>query len=210
MTLLNLFLVFLKIGVLGYGGGLAIVALVYDSIQQFGSITEEEFANWVAITQVTPGPVGINIATFTGYGTAGIIGSIVATLGVAIPAFVIVSLVCKVLFKYMNSWGVQGALTGIRPAAIGLVGTAFITLAKPAVISDSHLGTILLGQLGALEDGGGAHEILDALHVFLDTSAVDWIALAIMGATIYLILKKKMNPIIVLMIMGGIGAVLQA
>ena len=63
MTLLNLFLVFLKIGVLGYGGGLAIIALVYDSIQQFGTISESEFANWVAITQVTPGPVAVNAAT---------------------------------------------------------------------------------------------------------------------------------------------------
>ncbi|MCQ2567260.1 MAG: chromate transporter [Mogibacterium sp.] len=190
MTLLNLFLVFLKIGVLGYGGGLAIIALVYDSIQQFGTISESEFANWVAITQVTPGPVGLNIATFTGYGADGVIGSIVATLGVALPAFVIVSLVCKVLFKYMDSWGVQGALTGVRPATIGLVGTALVTLVKPAIFSESHLGAAFVEALA--------------------TTQFDWVALGIMAASVYLIMKKKMNPIIVLLIMGAVGAVLQA
>ncbi|MBQ0018666.1 MAG: chromate transporter [Clostridiales bacterium] len=190
MTLLQLFLTFMKIGVLGYGGGLAIIALVYDSIQQFGTISEEQFANWVAITQVTPGPVGLNIATFTGYGTAGIIGSVVATLGVAIPAFVIVSVVCKVLFKYMNSWGVQGALTGVRPATIGLVGTALVTLVKPAVVGDSRLGASYIAALG--------------------NTSLDWVAIGITAITVYLIMKKKMNPIIVLLIMGAAGAVLQA
>ena len=210
MTMIRLFATFFKIGVLGYGGGLAIIALVYDSIQQFGTITEEQFANWVAITQVTPGPVGVNIATFTGYGTAGIAGSIVATLGVCIPAFVIVSLVCRVLFKYMDNWGVQGALTGIRPAAIGLVGTAVITLVQPAVVNDSHLGTVLLEHLGALETGSGEHALLDSLHQALSLASVDIISVVIMATTVYLILRKKMNPIIVLIIMGAIGAVLQA
>lgn len=190
MSLLNLFLTFFKIGVLGYGGGLAIIALVYDSIQQFQVITEEQFANWVAITQVTPGPVGVNIATFVGYGTDGILGSIVATLGVSIPAFIIVSLVCKVLFKYMDSWGVQGALNSVRPATIGLVGTALVTLVKPAIFSDSHLGAWMVETLA--------------------NTAVDWVAIGIMAASVYLIMKKKMNPIIVLLIMGGVGAILQA
>jgi len=201
MTLLNLFMTFLKIGVLGYGGGLAIIAMVYDEIQEFGSITAEQFANWVAITQVTPGPVGLNIATFTGYGVDGIMGSIVATLGVALPPFIIVTLVCKILFKYMDTWGVQGALTGVRPATLGLVGTALMTLAKPAVISDSHLGIKMLNSL--VGEGG-------RIAAALAASSVDIMAIVIFAATVVLILKFKKNPIVVLLIMGMIGAVLQA
>ena len=194
MTLLKLFLAFLKIGVLGYGGGLAIVRLIYDSIQQFGNISEELFANIVAISQVTPGPLGINVATYIGYETAGPLGSIVATLGVALPAFIIVTLVCKALFKYMDSWGVQGALTGIRPATIGLIASALTTLVKPAVISKSHLGTILP----------------QGIYSVLASSPVDILAILMALTTVLLIAKFNKKPIPVLLIMGLVGALLGA
>ena len=84
----------------------------------------------------------------------------------------------------------QGALTGVRPATIGLVGTALVTLVKPAIISESHLGAAFFEALAA--------------------TPYDWVAIGIMAASVYLIMKKKMNPIIVLLIMGVVGAVLQA
>ena len=194
--LLQLFLAFVKIGLLGFGGGLAIVQLIYDSIQPFMTISQEQFANIVAISQITPGPLGINVATYVGHECAGIPGAAVATFGVALPAFVLMTIVCTMLKRFHENSLVQGALAGIRPAVIGLIGAAVITLAPPAIAGNTRLGTGLLTTAGS--------EIAGALA---DTP-LDFVAIAIVAATIILIAKFKKSPIVVLLIMGCIGAVL--
>ena len=118
MLLAKLFLAFFKIGLFGFGGGLAIIQLIYDSIKEFANISQEEFANIVAIAQVTPGPVAVNSATYVGYEVGGYLGSAIATLGVATPAFIIISLVAKAVNRYKESTAVKGALEGIRPATV--------------------------------------------------------------------------------------------
>ena len=192
----TLFLTFVKIGLLGFGGGLAIVRLIYDSIQPFMAISQEQFANIVAISQITPGPLGINVATYVGHEYAGIPGAVVATLGVAVPAFVIISIVCRMLKKFQDSKAVKGMLGGIRPAVIGLIGAAVITLAPPAVAGDNRLGAGLAATIG-----GGFTDILT-------NSPIDLVAVLMVAATVVLIAKYKKSPFIVLLIMGCIGAVL--
>lgn len=196
MMYLNLFAAFAKIGLLGFGGGLAIVRLIFDSIQPFMSMSQEVFANIVAISQITPGPLGINVATFVGHEYLGIPGAAVATLGVAVPAFVLMNIVCRMLKKFQDSVLVKGALNGIRPAVIGLIGAAAITLAPPAIAGESHIGAGLLTKL------------IGAKGAFLAGCPVDIIAILMVVATVVLIAKYKKSPIIVLLIMGAIGAII--
>ena len=198
MIFWQLFISFFKVGLLGFGGGLAIVRLIYDSIQPFLDMSQETFANIVAISQITPGPLAVNTATYVGYEAAGIGGSLAATFGVILPAFIIVSLVCRTIQKFRDSKVVNGALAGIRPATMGLIAAAAATLVKPSLAGEGRLGTGLLEKLGA---GNG---LFDAISV----SPVDMISVIILVATVIMIAKYKKSPFFVLIIMGCIGAIL--
>ena len=196
----NLFISFFKVGLLGFGGGLAIVRLIYDSIQPFMDMSRETFANIVAISQITPGPLAVNTATYVGFEAAGIGGSAAATFGVILPAFLIVSLVCRTIQKFRDSKVVNGALQGIRPATMGLIGAAAATLVAPALAGEGRLGTGLLAKLGADTAGGVFGSILGL--------PFDAVSVLILIATVILISKYKKSPFLVLIIMGCIGAVL--
>ena len=148
MIYLRLFAAFARVGVLGFGGGLAIVRLIYDSIQPFMDMSREMFANIVAISQITPGPLAVNTATYVGYVAAGIGGAAAATLGVVLPEFIIMSAVVRMLHRFRDSKWVNGALNGIRPATIGLIGAAAVTLIVPAVAGEGRLGRGLSAKLG--------------------------------------------------------------
>lgn len=199
MIFWQLFISFFKVGLLGFGGGLAIVRLIYDSIQPFLDMSQETFANIVAISQITPGPLAVNTATFVGYEAAGIGGSAAATFGVILPAFIIVSLVCRTIQKFRDSKIVNGALSGIRPATMGLIAAAAATLVKPSLAGEGRLGCGLLERLGA---GSGE------LFTMISGSPVDIISVIILVATVIMISKYKKSPFLVLIIMGCLGAVL--
>lgn len=199
MIFWQLFISFFKVGLLGFGGGLAIVRLIYDSIQPFLDMSRETFANIVAISQITPGPLAVNTATYVGYEAAGIGGSLAATFGVILPAFIIVSLVCRTIQKFRESKLVTGALSGIRPATMGLIGAAAVTLVAPTLAGEGRLGCGLLARLGA-ENG--------AFYGSISGSPVDIISVIILVATVIMIAKYKKSPFLVLIIMGCLGAVL--
>ncbi len=199
MIFWQLFISFFKVGLLGFGGGLAIVRLIYDSIQPFLDMSQETFANIVAISQITPGPLAVNTATYVGYEAAGIGGSAAATFGVILPAFIIVSLVCRTIQKFRDSKIVNGALSGIRPATMGLIAAAAATLVKPSLAGEGRLGCGLLERLGA---GSGE------LFTMISGSPVDIISVIILVATVIMISKYKKSPFLVLIIMGCLGAVL--
>ena len=163
-------------------------------------MTPEMFANIVAISQITPGPLAVNTATYVGYETAGIAGAASATFGVVLPAFILVSIVARLIQQFRDSKIVQGALTGIRPATMGLIGAAIVTLIIPSVAGETRLGTGLLQRLGADMSGGIARIITGC--------PVDIIAILMVAATVLLMTKYKKSPFIVLIIMGCIGAVL--
>ena len=165
MLLAKLFIAFFKIGLFGFGGGLAIIQLIYDSIKEFTNITPEQFANIVAIAQVTPGPVAVNSATYVGYEVGGYLGSALATLGVATPAFIIIAMVANAVERYKESTAVRGALEGIRPATVGLIAAAVITIGKAAIMPEHTLG----GNFSVLRDMtvsvGGMH--IDVISIVL-------------------------------------------
>lgn len=133
--LLKLYLAFLKIGTFSFGGGYAMLPFIQKEIVEKNNwINTSEFTDIIGISQMTPGPVAINSATFVGYKISGVIGSIVATLGVVTTSFILVIIINRVLDKFKDFKVVQAALLGMRPALIALIIYAFWDLAKEAYI----------------------------------------------------------------------------
>lgn len=130
MIYLKLFFVFARIGLFGFGGGMAMLPMIYQGAQTFDLMSAEEFSNLVAISQVTPGPIAVNAATYVGYHCAGTAGAVAATLGVAFPSFVLVMLVCYFITRFRESRVVEGAFAGIRPVTVGLVGSAVVFMGQ--------------------------------------------------------------------------------
>ena len=129
---LTLFWIFFKIGLFGFGGGYAIAALIQDEIvYKHAWLTVSQFTDIMAISQVTPGPIAINCATYVGYAaTNSIWGSVIATFASCLGPFILVSLVLIGLQKIKNNPYVEAAFTGIRPAVIGLIASAALMLAN--------------------------------------------------------------------------------
>lgn len=176
---------FFKIGALGFGGGLAIISLIHDSIREFSDMTDETFANIIAIAQATPGPVAINSATYVGFESAGFLGSLTATVCVAIPSFILISLIASMTDKYKNSGAVKGALMAVRPATVGMIGSALVTMSSPLIMGENRLGADLLPAM-----------------------PFDVIGVIMFITTIILAGKYKKNPFVIILIMGAIGALI--
>ena len=138
MIFLSLFLTFLQIGLFGFGGGYGMLSLIQsETVVRHAWLTSAEFTNIVAISQMTPGPIGINSATYCGYTAVrnagygelmGVLGSATATLALVLPSFIIMVLVCRMFMKYIHSQTVQSVLSGLRPAVVGLIGAAALLL----------------------------------------------------------------------------------
>ncbi|MBQ3634209.1 MAG: chromate transporter [Bacteroidales bacterium] len=186
MNYLLLFLVFFKVGILGFGGGYAILPLIYQDIQSFGLMSADEFSNLVALSQVTPGPIAINAATYVGYKVAGLSGAFVATFGVSLPSLVLCLLVMKILDKFKTNRVVQSVLSGIRPATVGLMMSAFVFLAQTAMWPEWDEGRKM------------TENIIE----------IDLVATIIFVVTYILILTKKMSAITLTILGGILGIVL--
>lgn len=138
MIFLSLFLTFLQIGLFGFGGGYGMLSLIQsETVVRHAWLTSAEFTNIIAISQMTPGPIGINSATYCGYTAVrnagygelmGVLGSATATLALVLPSFIIMVLVCRMFMKYIHSQTVQSVLSGLRPAVVGLIGAAALLL----------------------------------------------------------------------------------
>lgn len=145
--LIRLYLAFLKIGTFSFGGGYAMLPFMQKEIVENHSwISMSEFSDIIGISQMTPGPVAINSATFVGYKVGGIIGSAMATIGVVTTSFILVSIINKVLNKFKESIVVKSMLAGMRPILIALIIYAFIDLAKESYMDfKSIIITIIIG-----------------------------------------------------------------
>ena len=129
MIYLELFLTFFKIGLFTFGGGYAMLPMIQTEVLGNGWMTAENLVNFVAVSESTPGPFAINIATYVGSETAGIFGSVCATLGVVMPSFIIILLVAKFITAFRKSTIVDGCLYGLKSAVIGLIASAFVSMA---------------------------------------------------------------------------------
>ena len=128
-TYLKIIWAYLKIGLFGFGGGYAMLSLIQREVVDSGWITSQMFTDIVAISQMTPGPIGINSATYIGYVVSGsVLGSIVATLTVVIPPFILTLLAYHYIERHKQSPIIQGALFGLRPVVVGLIAAAALLL----------------------------------------------------------------------------------
>lgn len=132
MIYLQLFLSYLKIGFFGFGGGYAMLSLIQNEIVvQNAWITNSEFADIVAISQMTPGPIAINSATYVGYSVAGVWGSVVATVAVCLPALTLMILITRFFLHLHKNRLVKGVIAGMKPVVIGMIGAATLLLMFP-------------------------------------------------------------------------------
>ena len=184
MIYLQLFLTFLKIGAVSFGGGYAMIPLMMEDILANGWMTEAEFMDIIAVSESTPGPVAVNMATFVGATQGGLPGSLLATLGVILPAFVIMLLIAALMRSVMKYSGVQAVLSGIRPCAVALILSAAITLG--------------LSVLFGFKTFGGAFSF--------DIKALIILAVLLVTAFVWKrVRKKKPSPIIMILISAGLG-----
>ncbi len=187
MIFLTLFLTFLEIGAVSFGGGYAMIYLIREKALLHGWLTEEALIDMIAVAESTPGPIAVNMATFVGSSQGGILGALVATVGVVLPSFLILLLIAALLREFLKYGAVRAALSGIRPAAVGLI------LATGATM----LLSILFG-ISDLKSGVSA-----------DLYAI--IILAILFFCAFLskrLLKKSPSPILMILISAGLGILL--
>ncbi len=138
-TYLKLIWAYLKIGLFGFGGGYAMLTLIEREVVGSGWITSQMFTDIVAISQMTPGPIGINSATYIGYVVTGsVLGSIIATLTVVIPPFILTIVAYHYIDNHRQSPFIQGALFGLRPVVVGLIASAALLL-----MNSENFGTLL-------------------------------------------------------------------
>lgn len=121
MIYLRLFWEFFKTGLFASGGGMATVPFLFEISAKTGWFTTAELANMIAISESTPGPIGVNMATYVGFETAGILGGVIATLGLATPCVIVILIVAKILSKFRNNPIVETIFKYLRPAVIGLI-----------------------------------------------------------------------------------------
>ena len=188
IVFLQLFLTFLKIGLFGFGGGYAILSLIQNEVVvQHGWMTFSEFADIVAVSQMTPGPIGINAATYVGYTAVvnagygigwGVVGSLLASASVLLPSFVIMLIIGRFLMRYSNHASVQAVFSVLRPLIIGLIASAALMLMNR-------------------DNFGNPSDNLSQFSLSLVLFAFSFISIN----------RWKMNPLLVIIIAGVIGGI---
>jgi chromate transporter len=148
--LIEIFVSFFKIGAFSFGGGYAMLPLIQrEIVTNHNWITFKQFVDIIGISQMTPGPIAINSATFVGFKVSGIVGSIAATLGVISFSFILVSIANHYILKFKESYIMKAALAGMRPAMIGLIISVFLSLGHESYkdVKSIIIGIIILGLL---------------------------------------------------------------
>lgn len=130
MIYLILFWTFFKIGAFTFGGGYAMIPLIEEEVINHGWMNLEELVDFIAISESTPGPFAINISTYIGSETSGVLGALCCTFGVVLPSFLIITLVAKFYLKFRSNKFMVNCLMGIKPAVIGLIGSAVISIGR--------------------------------------------------------------------------------
>lgn len=188
MIELLLFWEFLKIGFFSVGGGMATLPFLYDLSDSTGWFTHAQLADMLAVSESTPGPVGINMATYVGYTVGGFGGALLATLGVILPGTVIVLIIASMLDKFRGNKYVDAAFYGLRPASTGLIAAAGVS-----VVSIALLNTSLYAATGNLLD------LISVKAVIL--AAVLWVLTNLVKPT------KKLHPVVFIAASAVVGIV---
>lgn len=182
MALLELFWTFFKIGLFTFGGGLAMLRLAQEQVVAKGWLEENQIINFVALSESTPGPFAINMATYVGADEQGFLGAVFSTLGVVLPSFIIILIVAHFYKHFQSSHIVKGVMTGLKPTAIGLIASAIITMAITVFLPNGM-----------------------SLAIF--KSYEFYISLAIFGISLFFVFFKKIKipPVLIICISAVLG-----
>ncbi|MBR2384266.1 MAG: chromate transporter [Clostridia bacterium] len=181
---LLLFLTFLEIGAVSFGGGYGMIALMREKTLSYGWLGEEQFLNIIAISESTPGPIAVNIATFVGATQSGILGALCATLGVVLPSFIIIIIIAALISNLLKYAGVNAVVNGMKPAVTGIIFATAISMFFKAVFAIESLGNKVQ---------------------FSFSRAIIFVVVAICFFGYKKIFKKKINPIILILISAVLG-----
>ncbi len=187
MIYLELFLTFLEIGAVSFGGGYGMISLVREKAIMLDWLTQDEFINMIAVAESTPGPIAINMATFIGAEQGGILGSALATLGVVLPAFTIILIISTLIKNFIKYKGVQAFLAGVQPCVVALILSTALTM--------------MLSSLFGFESISGGFSV----------NIVGLIVLPIIVLVAYLWKKwkkKKPSPILLIIVSAVLGMIL--
>ena len=188
MILWQLFFTFLKVGAVAFGGGYAMLSLIGDSVLKYGWMTEEELLNFVGVETVIPGPIAVNMATYIGYTQGGLLGAILATLGVVLPSFAVILIVAAFIKNLLKYPPVKTFIASMRPALGGLILSVGITMAL----------TVFFGI-----------DTLKSASFSFDYKTLIILAVVIFIPIIWKKLKKKeFSSILLVLIAGVLGMVL--
>ena len=135
MILLRLFYEFFKTGLFAVGGGMATLPFLYDISTRTGWYTHEKLADMIAVSESTPGPIGVNMATYVGFETAGIPGAVIATLGLVTPSIMIILLIARALKAFRENPYVEAGFYGLRPCSVGLIAAAGFLVVRLALLN---------------------------------------------------------------------------
>ena len=184
MIYLKLFLEFLKIGAFSFGGGYGMISLIRDTVISNGWLTENQLMNFIAVSESTPGPLAINMATFIGSSQGGIPGALSATFGVVLPSFIIILIISLILKNLLKFGGVQSFLTGIRPCISAMILSAGIIMLLSTLFNFSSFGD----------------------KITPDIKAIIIFALIALTAVIFKRRKKRApSPVVLILISAGLG-----
>ena len=188
MTLLRLFWEFFKVGLFAVGGGMATVPFLYDMGEKTGWFTQMQVADMLAVSESTPGPIGVNMATYVGFTVDGVVGAVVATLGLVTPSIIVILIIAGMLQKFRSSRYVEGAFYGLRPASAALIAAAGVSVMTVAI-----LNLDLFASTGVLTD------------------LIQWksllLAAAVLVLTNFVKPTKKLHPIVFILASAVVGAV---
>lgn len=179
MIYLKLFLTFLKIGAFTFGGGYAMLPLMQEEVLKNGWLSMEDIVNFIAVSESTPGPFAINMATYIGTETGGLFGAFCATMGVVLPSFVIILIVARFFMAFKENKIVRGCMSGLKPAVIGLIGAAVISVGQSVFFAESF-----------------------SLEVF---TTYAFITSLIIFAVMLLLSFKKLHPIFIVVLSAALG-----
>ena len=188
MILFRLWWEFFKIGMFSVGGGMATLPFLYDISDRTGWFTYDQIADMLAVSESTPGPIGINMATYTGFTTAGFWGSLVATLGIITPGIIIVLLIVAVLDRFRKNKYVEAAFYGLRPASTGLIAAAGVLVVEIALL-----------KLDLFKESRKLFDIFDYKAIIL--------AALLLVLTRWVKPTKKLHPIVFIAFSAVVGIV---
>lgn len=213
MIYLQLFFSFLMIGTVSFGGGYGMISLIRETVLSYGWLSEEEFLNFIAVSESTPGPLAVNMATFIGSSQGGILGSFFATIGVVMPSFFIILLIAALLKNFMKYAGVQAFLSGIRPCVVAMILSTAVTMGLGtlfSVRSVDDIGSLL--NLGlpseAVSSYSSATGSLSSGTVVPDYKGIFIFVFLIVLHVLWKHFRKKtISPILMLLLSAGLGMV---